>query len=230
MIALSFEREKGFALDVHLGKVQEPTMPRLSQVLLAMTFVVPLGCLVACLAVPPQTEARRQEPETKPATIESADAGTKALPSTDAASGSPVTVDAVASEPEVASLHAKAQPCDGYSPIQDAGADAAHLKDGGVNGRLPPEVIQKLVRTHFGAMRLCYENGMRRNRNLSGRITTKFVIGPDGAVKMVALACTSVPDDLVVECVLKAFGNLQFPAPDGGMVTVVYPIMFNAGD
>jgi hypothetical protein len=30
--------------------------------------------------------------------------------------------------------------------------------------------------------------------------------------------------------VVRGFGNLSFPQPEGGMVTVVYPIMFNPGD
>jgi hypothetical protein len=39
-----------------------------------------------------------------------------------------------------------------------------------------------------------------------------------------------MPDDIAVDCVVGEFGKLQFPAPEGGMVTVVYPIMFNPGD
>ena len=37
-----------------------------------------------------------------------------------------------------------------------------------VNGRLPPEVIQRIVRQNFGRFRLCYENGLRNNPNLAG--------------------------------------------------------------
>ena len=32
------------------------------------------------------------------------------------------------------------------------------------------------------------------------------------------------------QCVVRGFGNLSFPQPEGGIVTVVYPIMFNPGD
>lgn len=112
----------------------------------------------------------------------------------------------------------------------DLGVPVGRKRDAGVNGKLPPEVIQRIVRANFGTMRRCYENGMMRNSSLSGRVTTKFVIGEDGAVKIVALASTSLPDDQVVRCVVEAFGHLVFPPPEGGMVTVVYPIMFNPGD
>ena len=51
-----------------------------------------------------------------------------------------------------------------------------------VSGRLPPEVIQRIVRQNFGRFRLCYENGLRNNPNLQGRVSVRFVIGRDGAV------------------------------------------------
>jgi len=53
-----------------------------------------------------------------------------------------------------------------------------------VNGRLPPEVIQRIVRQNFGRFRLCYENGMRQNPNLQGRVAVKFVIDRSGAVSL----------------------------------------------
>src|SRR6187549_3194941 len=40
-----------------------------------------------------------------------------------------------------------------------------------VNGKLPPEVIQRIVRQNFGRFRLCYENGLKNNPTLSGRVS-----------------------------------------------------------
>ena len=41
---------------------------------------------------------------------------------------------------------------------------------------------------------------------------------------------SELPDQGVVSCVVRGFGNLSFPQPEGGIVTVVYPIIFNPGD
>jgi len=49
-----------------------------------------------------------------------------------------------------------------------------------VNGRLPPEVIQRIVRQNFGRFRLCYEDGLRKNPTLQGRVAIKFVIDRGG--------------------------------------------------
>ncbi len=98
-----------------------------------------------------------------------------------------------------------------------------------VSGRVPPEVIQRIVRQNFGRFRLCYENGLRTNPNLSGRISVRFVIGTDGAVKATTDAGSDLPSPEVVSCVVRGFGNLSFPQPEGASVTVVYPIIFNPG-
>jgi outer membrane biosynthesis protein TonB len=94
-------------------------------------------------------------------------------------------------------------------------------------GRLPAEVIQKVVREHFQVLHGCYENGAERNPQLTGRVSVRFVIGPDGTVLSPNAVCTSMPDKAVVSCVVDVFRQLPFPQPEGGSVTVVYPLLFS---
>jgi hypothetical protein len=98
-----------------------------------------------------------------------------------------------------------------------------------VSGRLPPEVIQRIVRQNYGRFRMCYEQGLTRNPNLEGRVSVRFVIGRDGGVSNVANGGSDLADSGVVGCVVSAFYGLSFPQPEGGIVTVVYPIMFSPG-
>ncbi len=98
-----------------------------------------------------------------------------------------------------------------------------------VNGRLPPEVIQRIVRQNFGRFRMCYEQGLARNPNLEGRVGVRFVIGRDGAVSNAGNGGSDIPDSGVVSCTISAFYGLSFPQPEGGIVTVTYPIMFSPG-
>ncbi len=98
-----------------------------------------------------------------------------------------------------------------------------------VSGRLPPEVIQRIVRQNYGRFRMCYEQGLARNPNLEGRVSVRFVIGRDGSVSNVANGGSDIPDSGVVNCVVRAYYGLSFPQPEGGIVTVVYPIMFSPG-
>jgi hypothetical protein len=93
-----------------------------------------------------------------------------------------------------------------------------------VSGRLAPEVIQRIVRQNFGRFRMCYENGLKNNPSLTGRVAVRFVISRDGSVASVANGGSDLPDSGVVSCVVRAFGSLSFPQPEGGIVTVVYPL------
>lgn len=93
-----------------------------------------------------------------------------------------------------------------------------------LSGRLPPDVIQRIVRQNFGRFRNCYEIGLRSNPNLEGRVVARFVIGRDGAVSNVS-AGGDLPDAQVRSCVASAFYGLSFPTPENGIVTVSYPIV-----
>ena len=98
------------------------------------------------------------------------------------------------------------------------------------NGRIPAEVIQRIVRQNFGRFRLCYEAGLRGNPSLTGRVSTKFVIGRDGAVMQASDAGSDMPDQNVVACVVRSFNALSFPSPEGGVATVTYPIILTPGE
>jgi hypothetical protein len=129
-------------------------------------------------------------------------------------------------------------PCDGMGAGNGLGNGPGHrtraprLRPDGVtsvSGRLPPEVIQRIVRQNYGRFRFCYEQGLTRNPNLEGRVATRFVIGRDGAVSNAQNGGSDLPDPGVVGCIVQSFYGLSFPAPEGGIVTVTYPISLQPG-
>src|SRR5262249_16578759 len=66
----------------------------------------------------------------------------------------------------------------GYGRLGGSHANTPKMRQGAttVNGRLPPEIIQRIVRQNFGRFRLCYENGLRSDPKLTGTVATKFTI------------------------------------------------------
>ena len=115
----------------------------------------------------------------------------------------------------------------------DAGTDAAtpRLPSGGpAHGGLPPLLIQRVIRAGFPKLRTCYEAGLDRTPGLRGRVKVRFVIELSGAVSKVEDYGSDLPDADVVACVVRGFGQLSFPPPDGRKVTVVYPINFSEED
>ena len=96
-----------------------------------------------------------------------------------------------------------------------------------VNGRLPPESIQRVVRQSFGRLRGCYAAGLEKNPDLEGRVSVKFVIDREGQVALASpWSDTTLPDASVARCVTRAYQAMTFPKPEGGIVTVVYPVVF----
>jgi hypothetical protein len=97
-----------------------------------------------------------------------------------------------------------------------------------VSGRLPAEVIRRVVRQRYGSFRRCYERGLGRDPNLEGLVTVRFVIGLDGAVSSASGSGSDLPDPNVVNCMVNTFHGLVFPR-SGGTVSVKYPFKLDPG-
>jgi hypothetical protein len=119
----------------------------------------------------------------------------------------------------------------GHGRLGGSGMVTPSIRQGAtqVTGRLPPEVVQRIVRQHFGRFRLCYEHGLITSPQLTGRVSVKFVIDEKGAVKSAGDGGSDLPDTGVVNCVVRGFSNMSFPPPEAGIVTVVYPVFFSPG-
>ena len=93
-------------------------------------------------------------------------------------------------------------------------------------GRLPPEVIQYIVRQKYDRLRDCYENGLRENPDLQGHVATKFTIERDGTVSHVSNGGSNLPDQNALACMMSVFETMCFPPVENGIVTVTYPIFY----
>ena len=96
-----------------------------------------------------------------------------------------------------------------------------------VSGRLPPEIITRIVRQNFGRFRLCYEQGLARDITLAGKVVLRFGIARDGSLSHVSsTAGSDLPDAAVVRCVASGLNGVSFPQPESGVVSVVFPLWF----
>jgi len=105
------------------------------------------------------------------------------------------------------------------APLADA--------DAGV-GRIDPAAVRQVVRAGAPHFMLCYADGLKKKRDLSGRVETKFVIDETGHVISAEDVTRSnvLPDDAVRACILGKFRNLEFPPPNpSGKVTITYPLL-----
>jgi hypothetical protein len=102
--------------------------------------------------------------------------------------------------------------------------------DTNTGGKLDPAVIQAHLRSRFSKLKRCYEEGLGKNPGLGGKVTVRFVIEKDGRVGKAVPVCTSMPDPAVVACIVGEYGQMRFPRPEAGIVTVVHPVTFSPGN
>jgi len=99
----------------------------------------------------------------------------------------------------------------------------------GTTGHLAREKIEAVVRKNHDVFRACYEKGHGLKRHLKGQVVVRFLIDRDGRVSLSELEKSTLADEETTSCVVDGFRRLRFPPPDGGVVTVVYPMKFSPG-
>jgi hypothetical protein len=123
----------------------------------------------------------------------------------------------------------------GYEFASDqtsAPAQTAPEQSSGIEkGRLAPELIQATVRSNFPAIRACYETALQQAPDLTGRVEVRFHIQHDGSVTGAQSTDQStIADQAMIQCVVAVIQGATFPETEGGVVDVVYPIMFSPGE
>jgi hypothetical protein len=98
------------------------------------------------------------------------------------------------------------------------------------SGHLDPQVVRSGINARMSRMRACYTAGLRRDSTLRGEMKIKFVIDTTGHAINVEDAGSRMKDKQVLTCVMNEFMALRFPAPEGGIVYIVYPLLLGPGD
>jgi hypothetical protein len=97
-----------------------------------------------------------------------------------------------------------------------------------VDGSLDPSVIAREIRGRLGAVKACYESGLKRNPNIGGKIQLRFEVSTVGKVTSAEIENDTMHDDEVASCIKSRVLTWRFPAPAGGSVQFSYPFIFQA--
>ena len=89
------------------------------------------------------------------------------------------------------------------------------------------ELVRRVVHAHHAQLRYCYESELVRNPDMSGKVTIKWVIGPQGTVTQVNTLASTLGNKRVESCINARVKSWNFPPPkDGGIAIVTYPFVF----
>lgn len=95
-----------------------------------------------------------------------------------------------------------------------------------IMGGMSKETIRRTIQRHMNEIRYCYEEGLRSQPDLGGRVQVSFMISPAGVVTQASIADSSLHNAQVETCVANAARRWTFPAPEGGgYVAVRYPFL-----
>jgi hypothetical protein len=100
-----------------------------------------------------------------------------------------------------------------------------HSRGGAVVlGSLSKDVIRRVIRRHLNEVSFCYEQGLAKRPNLTGRVAIRFTISSSGAVHVAIVSSSTLGDQQVEQCIARTIGRIGFPQPKGGGVVIVtYP-------
>jgi len=96
--------------------------------------------------------------------------------------------------------------------------------------RIDPDAVRSVIHAAHAHFLLCYAAGLKKKKDLAGRVETKFVIDETGHVISADDVTHSnvLPDDDVRACIVSKFRNLEFPPPKpSGKVPITYPLLLD---
>lgn len=112
------------------------------------------------------------------------------------------------------------------------GPGEAKVNVGGVavaKGGLSSEQIQRVVMSHLGAVRACYETEVQRNPGLRGGVTMQWQIDPGGGVTTVSVAKSTLSNPRVEGCIVRQVQRWRFPSTDSPTTVGDFPFKFGVG-
>ena len=107
-----------------------------------------------------------------------------------------------------------------------ASAKLGALQD--VDGSLDASSIKKVVKRHLTSIKHCYEQELRRNPKMEGKVTVEVTVASTGAVSSADVLSSSLGNNQVEKCMLKTIKRWRFPRPEEGDVIFTYPFIFEA--
>jgi outer membrane biosynthesis protein TonB len=86
--------------------------------------------------------------------------------------------------------------------------------------------LAAFVRARMGLIKACYENALKRNPNLKGKVSIRFTILETGGLADITTAVNSLGSPEVASCIMNTMRTWRTQFRPSGPVTVEYPFVF----
>lgn len=89
--------------------------------------------------------------------------------------------------------------------------------------------ITGVVTANAPMITACYEDALKRNPRLAGKVSMRWWVLLDGSVARVSVLGFSLEDEPTIRCMCDVIAEWKFPEPNGGMCEIRYPFRFTTG-
>jgi hypothetical protein len=93
-------------------------------------------------------------------------------------------------------------------------------------GEIEPHLIEKVIAKNRFELQLCFENALRRNKEMAGNMEWQWRIDSRGIIDDLSLVKSTISDQTMINCVRSRIQSWKFPRPRHGAVEISYPFEF----
>lgn len=110
------------------------------------------------------------------------------------------------------------------APIQSVATDD---EDEANLPALDQSVVKDVVMSYMPAIRNCYNQELKKDPALAGKVVIRFTVGPKGTITQAVVASSTLKNKEVEGCMLKEVKSWIFPEPRRGeSVDISFPFVF----
>lgn len=89
------------------------------------------------------------------------------------------------------------------------------------------EDVRQVMRTNGPLFQKCYEEGLKKDPKIEGKVVLMWTVGTDGKVISAEVKESELKSAVAEKCMVSAVKTLKFPKPLNGIDTrIVYPLSF----
>jgi hypothetical protein len=96
-------------------------------------------------------------------------------------------------------------------------------------GQIDKESVASVFRRRRSAVRRCYEESLRANPNVQGKVIIQFTIGTAGRITTIDVTTDTTGDGKIAQCIVRHVKGWRFDPPERGTVTFSYPFILSRG-
>ncbi|MGE6757638.1 AgmX/PglI C-terminal domain-containing protein [Corallococcus interemptor] len=98
------------------------------------------------------------------------------------------------------------------------------------SAEVKPKDLARFIQSRKASIQRCYENGLKRDPSLKGKVMVRFELTPQGRASNVEVDESTLRSDEVINCIKTTMRAWTFPFKPSDDVPVSYPFIFSPGE